>query len=97
MVRNLLAPIALAALLFSAAVTFAAPVPGKRHVVRQWDGYSFLPGYRSPERIDWERAQRPERVYWYGGPIFYSGRCTGSGFAPFSTKTPIANVWNCGQ
>jgi hypothetical protein len=97
MVRNLLAPIALVAFLLSAAVAFAAPVHGNRHVVRQWHGYGFLPGYRSPERIEWERAQHRERVYWYGGPGFYRGRWTGGGFGPCWTQTPIGNVWNCGR
>ena len=97
MARNLLAPIAFVALVFSAATTFAAPVHGKRHVVRQWHGYGFLPGYRSPERIEWERAQHREPVYWYGGPGFYRGRWTGGGFGPCWTQTPIGNVWNCGR
>ena len=97
MARNLLAPIAFVALVFSAATTFAAPVHAKRHVVRQWHGYGFLPGYRSPERIEWERAQHREPVYWYGRPGFYRGRWTGGGFGPCWTQTPIGNVWNCGR
>src|SRR4051794_41967715 len=97
MARNLLAPIALAALLLSAAVTFAAPVHGKRYVVRQWHGYGFLPGYRSPERIEWERAQRREPVYWYGGPGFYRGRWTGGGVGPRATHTPHGNGLESGR
>jgi hypothetical protein len=36
-----------------AAPTFAAHAHAKRPVVyRHWHGYGFLPGYRSPERIE---------------------------------------------
>jgi hypothetical protein len=97
MLRNLFAPIAIAALLLSVTATFAAPVHGKRQVARHWHGYGFLPGYRSPERIEWEQARSRGPVYWYGGPDFYRGRWNGGGFGPCWTQTPIGNVWNCGR
>jgi hypothetical protein len=62
--------IAIAALLLSATATFAAPVQDKRHATRRWHGYGFLPGYRSSEQIEWERAQNRGPTYWYGGPGF---------------------------
>ena len=34
--------------------------------MRRWHGYGFLPGYRSPERIEWERARNRGPVYWSG-------------------------------
>jgi hypothetical protein len=87
-----------AVLLLSAAATFAAPLQAKgHHVARRWHGYGFLPGYRSPERIEWEEARNRQRVYWYGGPGFYHGRWNGGGFGPCWTQTPIGNVWNCGR
>jgi hypothetical protein len=97
MLRNLFGPIAMTVLLLSATATLAAPVHGKRHLARRWHGYGFLPGYRSPERIEWEQARNPQRVYWYGGPGFYRGRWNGGGFGPCWTQTPIGNVWNCGR
>jgi hypothetical protein len=97
MLLNLLGRIAIAALLLAGTATFAAPVQGKERVVRQWRGYGFLPGYRTPERIEWEEARNRRRVYWYGGPGFYRGRWNGGGFGPCWTQTPIGNVWNCGR
>jgi hypothetical protein len=97
MLRNLSTRAAIAALLFAATASFAAPVSGKGHVARRWHGYGFLPGYRSPARIEWERARNRGPVYWYGGPGFYRGRWTGGGFGPCWTQTPIGNVWNCGR
>jgi hypothetical protein len=97
MLRNLFAPIAIAALLLSATATFAAPARGKRQVARHWHGYGFLPGYRSPERIEWEQARSRGPVYWYGNPGFYRGRWNGGGFGPCWTQTPVGNVWNCGR
>jgi hypothetical protein len=97
MLRNLSGLIAIAALLLSTTTVFAAPAPAKRHVARRWHGYGFLPGYRSPERIEWERAQNRAPGYWYGGPGFYRGRWTGGGFGPCWTETPIGEVWNCGR
>ncbi len=97
MLRNLFAPIATAALLLSATASLAAPVHAKGHVARHWHGYGFLPGYRSPERIELDEARNREPVYWYGGPGFYRGRWNGGGFGPCWTQTPIGNVWNCGK
>jgi|ERR1700719_1405656 hypothetical protein len=97
MLRYLSSAIALTVLLLSAAATSAAPVHGKRHVARRWHGYGFLPGYRSPERIEAEQARNRGPVYWYGGPGFYHGRWNGGGFGPCWTQTPIGNVWNCGR
>jgi hypothetical protein len=96
MLRKISGPTATAALLLSATATFAAPVQGKRHVIRRRHGYGFLPGNRSPERIEWERAQNRRPTYWYGGPGFYRGRWTGDGFGRW-TQTPIGNVRNCGR
>ena len=53
MLQNLFGRIAIAAFLLAATATFAAPVQGKALVVRHWHGYGFLPGYRTPERIEW--------------------------------------------
>jgi hypothetical protein len=70
----------------------------KRHPVRRWHGYGFLPGYVPPE------AEPPRRdywthppVWWYGGPGFYRGRWNGGGFGPCWTQTPIGPMWNCGR
>jgi hypothetical protein len=57
MLRNLAGGLAIAGLLLSATATLAAPTHGKRHVARHWHGYGFLPGYRSPERIEAEQAR----------------------------------------
>jgi hypothetical protein len=97
MPRNLSALIAIAAILLSATATFARPQHAKRHVPRHWHGYGYLPGYRSPERIEREEARNRTPVYWYGGPGFYRGRWNGGGFGPCWTQTPIGNVWNCGK
>jgi|SRR5258706_6764290 hypothetical protein len=97
MLRNLSGWIAVTALLLAATATFAAPVRGKAHVARRWHGYGFLPGYRTPERIEAEQARNRGPVYWYGGPGFYRGRWNGGGFGPCWTQTPIGNVWNCGK
>ncbi len=69
----------------------------KRHRTGAWHGYGFLPGYRSPDRIEWERARQRGPVYWYGYPRFYRGQWNGGGFGPCWTQTPIGNVWNCGK
>ena len=87
----------LGALVITASVLAAAPAAAKRHHVRSWHGYGFLPGYRTPERIEWERAHERGPVYWYGYPGFYRGRWNGGGFGPCWTQTPIGNVWNCGR
>jgi hypothetical protein len=65
-----------------------------------WHGYGYLPGYRSPERLEWERARarwRDPFNTWYGYPGFYRGRWNGGGFGPCWTQTPIGPVWNCGK
>jgi hypothetical protein len=97
MLRNIAGPVVIAALLLSATVTMAAPLHGKRYAVHRWHGYGFLPGYRTPEQIEFDEARHPRRVYWYGGPGFYHGRWNGGGFGPCWTQTPIGNVWNCGR
>jgi hypothetical protein len=102
MMRNLVIALALAtatglALPVSAS---SAPAHPKRPVVRHWHGYGFLPGYRSPQRIEWDdyvaRARRGPQ-YWYGYPRFYRGQWNGGGFGPCWTQTPIGPIWNCGQ
>jgi hypothetical protein len=97
MLRNVSGVITLTAFLFTATAAFAAPTQARRHVVPRWHGYGFLPGYRSPERIELEQARARGPVYWYGGPGFYRGRWNGGGFGPCWTQTPIGNVWNCGR
>ena len=97
MSRNLFGLIVIAALLASITATIAAPAHGKRHVVRRWHGYGFLPGYRTPEQIEAAEARNAQRVWWYGRPGFYHGRWNGGGFGPCWTQTPIGNVWNCGK
>jgi len=91
----------IAALVLLPTIALAAPVHAKRHSVRPWHGYGFLPGYRSPEQIEWDRMHRPTNwygapVYWYGWPGFYHGRWNGGGFGPCWTPTPIGPHWNCG-
>ncbi len=84
----------------TAAVARAAPAHARRHVVRHWRGYGFLPGYRTPEQIAWDdtvAAWRRGPQWWYGPPRFYHGRWNGGGFGPCWTQTPIGNVWNCGH
>jgi hypothetical protein len=81
------------------AIAPAAP-PVKRHLPH-WHGYGFLPGYHSPEQLEWERMHAYRNwygapVYWYGGPGFYHGRWNGGGFGPCWTPTPIGPHWNCG-
>jgi hypothetical protein len=102
MMRNLVIALAVAAaagLAFPVSASSASAHP-KRAVVRHWHGYGFLPGSRSPERIEWEdyvaRARRGPQ-YWYGYPRFYRGRWNGGGFGPCWTQTPIGPIWNCGQ
>jgi hypothetical protein len=68
---------------------------------RIWHGYGFLPGYRPPEVIEWERIHHPTNwygapAYWYGGPGFYHGRWNGGGFGPCWISTPIGLHWDCG-
>jgi len=82
-----------------AAVTAAKPAIKKSRGKRPknvWRGYGYLPGYRTPERLEWDRARQRGPVYWYGYPRFYRGRWNGGGFGPCWTQTPIGNHWNCG-
>jgi hypothetical protein len=76
--------------------------------VRHWHGYGFLPGYRPPEVIARERAERnryrPQIMVfgdWMDNPLeqprFFHGRWNGGGFGPCWTYTPIGMMWNCGQ
>src|SRR5258708_35163932 len=89
MLQNLSGRIAIAAFLLAAtAPSFAAPVQGKAHVARHWHGYGFLPGYRTPERIEWEEARNRRRGYWYGRPRLYRGPWDGGGVGPRRAPTP---------
>lgn len=68
---------------------------------RHWHGYGFLPGYRPPEVIEWQR----EQAYWESGPHYYGpawpgyyhGRWNGGGFGPCYVQTPIGYMWTCGK
>jgi len=111
MLRNVSAAIAVAACLVLAAAAATAqtvptqqtaPAHKKRHVIRHWHGYGFLPGYRPPEVIERERAEHYYRTHgpqYYGPawPGFYHGRWNGGGFGPCWTQTPIGPMWNCGR
>jgi hypothetical protein len=88
--------IVLAACLLLPTTASAAGAHGKRQSSRPWHGYGFLPGYRPPEIVDWDRALTRRPTYWYGGPGFYRGRWNGGGFGPCWTPTPIGPHWNCG-
>ena len=90
--------VAFAVALAMAGTAEAATPHKKRHVSRHWHGYGFLPGYRSPERIAWERArQRGPIFYWDASPGFYRGRWNGGGFGPCWERTPIGPMWTCGR
>jgi len=90
--------IVLAALALSLAAAGEAAAAKKRHVSKHWHGYGFLPGYRTPERIEWERAHaRRPIIYWDGRPGFYRGRWNGGGFGPCWARTPIGPMWTCGR
>src|SRR6516165_8748006 len=80
--RNSLVGFAITALVLQAASTAAAPAHAKRHHIRPWHGYGFLPGYRTPEQIERARLRERGPVYWYGYPGFYHGRWNGGGFGP---------------
>ncbi|HEY0223791.1 MAG TPA: hypothetical protein VGC38_04685 [Pseudolabrys sp.] len=102
MLRKLFTLIVMAAIL-SATTAFAA-APKKKKVDRHWHGYGFLPGYRSPERIEWERrhVRGPSYgygyyYYWDGRPRIYQGHVTDDGVGPCWTQTPIGPIWNCGK
>jgi hypothetical protein len=63
-------------LVIAAALAFAAQADAapskKKRVARHDRGYGFLPGYRSPERIARDEAQRRGAVrYGYGGYYLY--------------------------
>ena len=100
MIRNLVIALAVAAAAGLAFPLSASSAPAHPKRVRPWHGYGFLPGYRSPQRIEWEdyvaRSRRGPQ-YWYGYPRFYRGRWNGGGFGPCWTQTPIGPIWNCGQ
>jgi hypothetical protein len=82
----------------------AASDHAKRHPRIVWHGYGFLPGYRSPERIERETPLAATGHYFYGypgynfygGPGFYRGRWNGGGFGECWTQTPIGPYWTCG-
>lgn len=81
-----------------ASASQAAPTHKKRHVSRHWYSYGFLPGYRPPERLAWERWRERGRVfYWDARPGFYRGRWNGGGFGPCWERTPIGPMWTCGR
>jgi hypothetical protein len=69
----------------------------KHHPRRIWHGYGFLPGYRTPERIDWDNARARGPQVWYGPPRWYHGQWNHGGFGPCWTETPIGEIWNCGK
>ena len=84
-----------------AAPTHKSP-PHKRHFTnRSAPGYGFLPGVRTPQQIERDRARRyyASGPHWYGPawPGFYRGRFNGGGFGPCYTLTPIGYMWNCGR
>jgi hypothetical protein len=95
--------ILVAAIVFASSASFAEPAKKKKHAMRHWHGYGFLPGYRTPEQIAREESARGRRVnygyyyYWPGRPRIYQGHLTDSGIGPCWTQTPIGPVWNCGK
>jgi hypothetical protein len=100
MLRKLLTLIVMTAVLSAATAVTAAPQ--KKKVGRHWHGYGFLPGYRSPDRIEWERRHTRVRgygyfYYWPGRPRIYQGHVTDGAFGPCWTQTPIGPIWNCGK
>ncbi len=103
--RVLSALTALAISLSLALPALAAPThnspPHKRHYNRSNPGYGFLPGVRTPEQIERDRARRfyASGPHYYGPawPRFYRGRWNGGGFGPCYTQTPIGYMWNCGR
>jgi hypothetical protein len=99
MARIVSAVVVIAVSLLLVAASDAAPRHhGKTHiVVRRWHGYGFLPGYRPPEQIEWQRSRNRGPYWWYGYPQFYHGRWNGGGFGPCWTQTPIGLFWNCGK
>ena len=94
--------IAVAASLMLAGASDAAPKHKQRQVkhqvTRHWHSYGFLPGYRPPQRIAWERARpRGPIYYWDARAGFYRGRWNGGGFGPCWERTPIGPMWTCGR
>ena len=89
----------------AAAVAAQDPSPDVRAVKRAakrqprqvWHGYGFLPGYRTPERIDYDNARARGPQIWYGSPRWYHGQWNHGGFGPCWTETPIGEIWNCGK
>jgi len=102
MLRLLSSLIALALCLSLASAASASTVHKKRHYTnRSVPGYGFLPGVRTPQQIERDRARRyyASGPHWYGpaSPGFYHGRWNGGGFGPCYTQTPIGYMWNCGR
>ena len=93
---NVALVVAVAASLLPPTIASAASAHGKRQPSRAWHGYGFLPGYRPPELVEWDRVRTRRPTFWYGGPGFYRGRWNGGGFGPCWTPTPIGPHWNCG-
>jgi hypothetical protein len=92
----------------AATAATAAKPPAKQayasrrtHLSRHWRGYGFLPGYRPPEVIEFQRERQfyESGPHYYGPawPGYYRGRWNGGGFGPCYTYTPIGYVWNCGK
>jgi len=98
---TLLATLALATSSVHAATTVdqrrKPPRTGNHHRRQIWHGYGFLPGYRTPERIDLDNARARGPQIWYGGPRWYHGQWNHGGFGPCWTETPIGEIWNCGK
>lgn len=101
----MLRALAVFALLSLISPTLAAPVA--KHPVHHKHrlsnngsvpGYGFLPGVRTPQQIERERARRyyASGPHWYGPavPGFYRGRYNNGGFGPCYTLTPIGYQWN---
>ena len=109
MPRSLVSAACLVAAMACASAAMAAPAPdaapdphatnraAKRHPRQVWHGYGFLPGYRTPERIDWDNARARGVQWWYGSPRWYHGQWNHGGFGPCYTETPIGEIWNCGK
>jgi hypothetical protein len=84
-----------------AASAHKSPAHKRHYTNRSVPGYGFLPGVRTPEQIERDRARRyyASGPHWYGPawPRFYRGRWNGGGFGPCYTQTPIGYMWNCGR
>ena len=106
MLRTLPSVIAFVITLSLTSTAMAAPShkspPHKRHTTnRSVPGYGFLPGVRTPQQIERDRARRyyasGPRFYGPAIPRFYRSQWNGGGFGPCYTQTPIGYVWNCGR